>query len=122
MKQPPTYGRADELKIVRERLSYLAQYAPSVSRIEQLGAGIAVYGPSTGAALITRYTQTAPDTYAVEEVSTWSDKARALFMGGDGGGARLRFNSAHDFRLGGVAFNDERHFAAFFSANGVCPS
>lgn len=104
------------LTMVRNRLNYLARYAPSVSQIERLGDGIAVYGPSIGAALVTRYTRTEPDTYRIEEVSTWSDKARALFSGD---GAQLRFRSAHDFQLGDVTFNDDRHFAAFFSENGV---
>lgn len=65
------------LSIARMRLKYLKQYVPSISIVEKLGAGIAIYGPSIGASLVTRYTQAGPNSYLAEEVITrveWEPK------------------------------------------------
>lgn len=106
------------LKIVRDRLNYLTPYAPSIALIEKLGAGLTIYGPSTGAALVSRYSQTAPDTYAVEEAITGSRKARDLFSG-NGHPTQIHLHSAHNFEIGDRTFNDDYHFAAIFSENGA---
>lgn len=102
------------LEIARGRLKSLERYAPSVAKLESLGAGITLYGPSLGAALATRYREAEPGTYEIEEVVTWSDKASAVFAG-NGGPARLRLQSAHYFELKGRNYSDSLHFAALFS-------
>jgi hypothetical protein len=106
------------LKIVRDRLNYLTPYAPSIAMMEKLGGGLTIYGPSTGAALVSRYSQTAPGTYAVEEVITCSGKARDLFSG-NGHPTQIHLHSAHNFEIGDRTFNDDYHFAAIFSENGA---
>jgi hypothetical protein len=102
------------LEMARHRLEYLAPYAPSALTLEKLGAGIALYGPSLGAALATRFGPDRPGTYEIEEVVTLSRKAADLFAG-NGGPARLRLHSAHEFEIKGGSYCDELHFAALFS-------
>jgi hypothetical protein len=105
------------LAIARKRFDYLLQRAPSLSTFEELGAGLAFYGPETGAALATRYRQTGADTYEVDEVLTRSDAAAALFSGGREA-TPVRLHSAHEFEVAGRRFDDGRHFAAVFTHAG----
>lgn len=108
------------LAIARRRLTYLSQHAPSMSVFAKLGAGIALYGPSIGAALVTRYRPAGPDTYAVEEVLTRDGKAADLFSSA-GSAAVIHIRSAHEFEIDGRSFNGSQYFAAIFSEDGERP-
>lgn len=102
------------LALARARLDYLKRYAPSAAELERLGAGITVYGPSTGAALVARYRPLGGGAYEAEEVFTWDEKAAGLFSGG-GAPPRILLRAAHDFEIKGRTFDDESHFAAVFA-------
>lgn len=105
---------ARSLALARARLDYLKEYAPSICAAERLGAGITVYGPSTGAALVTRYRPLGGGAYEAEEVLTWDEKAAEVFSR-NGSPPRIRLRAAHDFEIEGKTFNDEAHFAAVFA-------
>jgi hypothetical protein len=96
-------------------LNYLQLYAPSISTIGTLGAGIALYGPTIGASLVTRYQQIGPNTYTLEEVVTSNKKAKQLFSGKSA--PLIQLHSVHDFEIENSRFTDERYFAAIFSEN-----
>jgi hypothetical protein len=105
----------DSLTIAKRRLNYLQRYAPSISTIGTLGAGIALYGPTIGASLVTRYQQIGPNTYTLEEVVTSNKKAKQLFSGKNA--PLIQLHSVHDFEIENSRFTDERYFAAIFSEN-----
>lgn len=108
------------LEMAKRRLKYLAGYAPAALALEKLGSGIALYGPSLGAALATKFRRVGAGTYEVKEVVTSSDRAADL-LAGNGGPARLRLRSAHDFEIKGRSYCDGLHFAALFS-DGAAPT
>ena len=105
---------ACSLALAKTRLNSLKRYAPSIVEMEQLGAGITVYGPTTGAVLVTRYRPVGDNLYETEEVMTWNEKAAELFHG-NGSPPRIRLRSAHEFEIKGTILKDESHFAAVFS-------
>lgn len=106
------------LALAKGRLSSLRRYMPSIIEVEKLGAGITIYGPTTGAVLVTRYRSQGDDLYEVEEVTTWNEKAAELFAA-DGSLPRVRLNSAHEFQIGGKTLKDDSHFAAVFTESTI---
>lgn len=108
---------ARSLGLAKSRLDGLKRYAPSIVEVERLGAGITIYGPTTGAVLVTRYRPVGDDSYETEEVVTWNERAAELFPA-NGGPPRIRLRSAHEFEIKGKTLKDDSHFAAVF-AEGV---
>ncbi|HEY0171094.1 MAG TPA: hypothetical protein VGB98_08720 [Pyrinomonadaceae bacterium] len=106
--------------MAKARLEWLKKLAPSAAEVERLGAGIALYGPSTGASLVTRYEPAGPDSYFVEEVTTWGGAREGLFSGE--APALLRLHSARRFEVNGRVFDDGLHFAAVFSEPAAGPA
>lgn len=108
------------LAIARTRLMYLTQYVPSISTFEKLGAGLALYGPSIGASLVTHYKQAGPNTYAVEKVITRNGNAAGLFSEEEDA-TLIHLHSVHDFEIQNgrenQRFNHDHYFAAIFSEN-----
>lgn len=105
------------LSIARTRLNYLKDYVPSILALAKLGAGIALYGPSIGASLVSRYRQTGPNSYLAEEVITRNNNAAEL-LSGKGDLPLIHLQSANDFEIKDRRFNDGRYFAAIFHENG----
>lgn len=107
----PRCGPSREL-LGRHR-SYLARFAPeSMAAFDSLGAGVALYGPQVGLALVTGFRRLAEHTYEVQEVITRGDHARKLFS--SSGPLVLHLHSAHVFELGSRRFEDEEGFGAWF--------
>lgn len=100
------------LAIARRRLEYLQRYVPSMSTLETLGAGIALYGPSIGASIVKRYRPSGPNTYVVEEIITNNNNGKNLFPEDDF--PVIQLHSVHDFEIDTTRFTNDRYFAAVF--------
>jgi hypothetical protein len=100
------------LAIARRRLEWLAARAPEAWVLARLGAGISVYGPAVGMAVISRYDVRRDGRYAVHEVRVGRRRTADLFRGPEGG--LLTLDAAHRFAIGRCTFADEHSFAAIF--------
>jgi hypothetical protein len=96
-----------------QRLRYLSRLAPMILTLEELGAGIALYGPKLGIALVTRAQRVDEETERLDEVLTRSEHSRDLLTRLEQP-VLLRLRSPHTFELNGTLFEEKRGFVARF--------
>jgi len=90
-------------EILWRRQRYLAHLAPSMSVMARWGAGIALYGPQIGMALVTAYRTIGEGTYMAEEITTRSEQSRRLFLNGMAS-IHIRIKSCQSFAVGDTVF------------------
>lgn len=104
---------AASLEILERNRAYLAGLSPSSLEFHGFGAGIALYGPQVGIALVTRYEQAAEDTYLAREVHARDGSLLATSLQGRGD-VLIKIYTPHRFEVGGTLFEDIYSFAARF--------
>lgn len=106
----PRCGRSRELRAERSLL--LERAIGSAWESPDLGRGIAIYGPESGVALITRHRRLGESVWAIDEVVTMRDQTASLLADDDS--ATLRIDSVNRFAIGRHAFTAPHQFVALF--------
>ncbi len=70
---------AKSLALAQSRLADLATAAPSASRLAALGAGLAIYGPTLGIALVTKWRDLGRGRYELRRLVSRSETSRNFF-------------------------------------------
>lgn len=101
-------------EISRRRRSYYSRLAPTLQELESLGAGIALYGPRLGIALVTAYTQVSEGLFRAEEITTRGATLRQ-WVGDADGTLEIRLRSHRHLEIGSHTFHDDDGFGAKFT-------
>lgn len=101
-------------KAAQARLNSLSRSAPSARQIEDIGAGIAFYGPRLGAFLAREYERVSEKEYVLNRIVTRNPHSTRLFETTNKR-AVVHLNSAHDFAIQDQRYQDPLHFAAIFT-------
>ena len=80
--------------------------------MENLGAGLALYGPEVGIGLATEYERQGTSTFRLSQILTRSRATRELF--GARTEATIRFDTPSAFEIDGRRFSRPDQFGALF--------
>lgn len=100
------------LALLHQRSRFLAQIDPCILAIENVGAGIALYGPEVGIGLATEYERQDTATFKLYKIVTRSQTTHELF--GTRTEATIRFNSPNVFEIDQRRFSRPDQFGALF--------
>ncbi len=100
------------IMLLEQRSRFLSQIEPSILATENLGRGLALYGPEVGIALATEYEAQGSSTFRLYKVLTRSETTQELF--GARTEATIRFSSPSTFEIDGCAFSRRDQFGALF--------
>jgi hypothetical protein len=109
---PCSVGCETSLFLRRSRQSCIQTLFPEISRVDQLGRGIALYGERIGIGLITSWSEAGGGYYRIHRVVTKDRRLRRLLA--QGSTAALRLTDPHDFQIGETAFAGLGDAAAIF--------
>lgn len=100
------------IALSQQRSRFLAQVEPGLRAIEELGSGLALYGPEVGIGLATEYEKQDANTFRVYKVLTRSQATHELF--GARTEATIRFDTPSVFEIDGRRFLRPDQFGAVF--------
>ena len=100
------------IALSRQRSRFLSQIEPGIRTIENLGSGLALYGPEVGIGLATEFERQGAGTFRLFKVVTRSQTTRELFNGRTE--ATIRFNAPSAFEIDGRQFSRRDQFGALF--------
>jgi hypothetical protein len=104
---PPSLARA------RQVIERLSRATPAARELGQMGKGLGLYGPRIGAALVSELEQVAPGRFRARRALVSGSYGSALLA--EGRESEIRVHSVRSFEVGPVTFEDDEHFAAFFT-------
>jgi hypothetical protein len=100
------------ITLLNQRIRLLSQIEPSILAIENLGAGLALYGPEVGVGLATEYQRQGTSTFRLYKILTRSQRTHELF--GTRTEATIGFNTPRVFEINGRRFSRPDQFGALF--------
>ena len=100
------------ITLCKQRIRLLSQVEPDMLAVENLGTGLALYGPEVGIGLATEYERQGANTFRIFKVLTRSQATRQLF--GTRTEATIKFQTPSVFEVEGRRFSRRDQFGALF--------
>jgi hypothetical protein len=100
------------LELKKARMAWLRDMEPEMSAYQQLGGGLALYGPELGIGLATYYERLSKDMFDVRCIYTCSKKTAELFGGSPK--VLLQTQGPHLVRLNKRVYTHSSQFVALF--------
>jgi hypothetical protein len=100
------------ITLSKERSRFLSQIEPGLLAIEDVGTGLALYGPEVGIGLATEYERQDAIAFRLHKILTRSQTTHELF--GSRTGAIIRFTTPSVFEIDGRRFSRPDQFGALF--------
>jgi hypothetical protein len=101
------------ISLSRQRMLFLSEIEPGFRIIENLGSGLALYGPEVGIALATEFEQEPTSAFRLHKIVTRSEATQKLF--GTRTEAVIRFDTPSAFEIDGRRFSRPDQFGALFA-------
>ena len=109
---PCSPGCRPSMMLSKQRSHFLSEIEPGVRAIENLGTGLALYGPEVGIGLATEYERRDTSTFRLHKIVSRSQTTHELF--GMRAEAIIRFDSPSVFEIDGRRFSRRDQFGALF--------
>jgi hypothetical protein len=101
------------LELACRRSRFLLEESEAARELTAAGSGLAIYGSRIGAALVGDFDQVAPGRYVARAARLRPVEGSPFRDGASS--PEIHVRSVRSFSVGGVEFDDQAHFAAFFA-------